>query len=187
MAQFQRAAVIWVEGRGLRRGIMAEVHLLETKKRSQLFIYFFPGFKNRWFLIGRAEVSVNWVGSLLVAPVQWQQWNWGRVWATVQFAFFRWCANRRIAACRHSCTGTESGCRPSDKCETQDKLHAWHVVKIWGCFSPPILWAFIRFTGHSACNFIKFNVQTKITVKLVITWFMAYLHLFKRATLVVIH
>lgn len=55
----------------------------------------------------RAEVSVNSVGSLLVAAGQWQQRDRG-VWATVQFAFFRCSANRRMAACRYCCTATQA-------------------------------------------------------------------------------
>lgn len=55
----------------------------------------------------RAEVSVNSVGSLLVAAGQWQQRDRG-VWATVQFAFFRCSANRRTAACRYCCTATQA-------------------------------------------------------------------------------
>lgn len=86
----------------------------------------------------RAEVCVNSVGWLLVAAVQWQQWNWGRVWATVQFAFFRWCANRRIAACRHSCTGTQSGCHPSCKRGAQDPA-SWRLTRRWAALEAAFL------------------------------------------------
>lgn len=68
----------------------------------------------------RAEVSVNSVGSLLVAAGQWQQRDRG-VWATVQFAFFRRSANRRTAACRYCCSAAR----------------AWQCHHTWQ--QPPIL------------------------------------------------
>lgn len=92
--------------------LMAEAVVVEGagedhRRKTEAPLLFLSSFQNRWFLMCWAEVSVNSVGSLLVAAGQWQQRDLG-VWATVQFAFFRLSANRRMAACRYCCSATQT-------------------------------------------------------------------------------